>query len=233
MKVDSCSRNCTPAAGIKNASTCGRELWSRYTAAIAKYPTIRCTPQTTTTASPRESHTKPNFTQGQADGIFSNRQPIPRSRRRAVEVGGRDLALRHRQLLAHQHRHPGRLPGHQLHRGLPAPHVGQRILVSIWSATPGARAWPVTRGALSCGQLRRPYVSRSRVLQWPRPLVGAEIGVCVRMCVRMCVRVCVCLCLCPSAARIVPRVVMRMLVDTVTHPGTTWTWWVGRDTKHN
>jgi alpha-galactosidase len=41
LKVDSCSRNCTPAAGIKNESTCGRELWSRYTAAIAKYPTIR------------------------------------------------------------------------------------------------------------------------------------------------------------------------------------------------
>lgn len=41
LKVDSCSRNCTPAAGIKNASNCGRELWSRYTAAIAKHPTLR------------------------------------------------------------------------------------------------------------------------------------------------------------------------------------------------
>ena len=37
VKVDSCSRNCTVAAGTSgNASTCGRELWSRYTSAIAK-----------------------------------------------------------------------------------------------------------------------------------------------------------------------------------------------------
>lgn len=37
VKVDSCSRNCTVAAGTSgNVSTCGRELWSRYTSAIAK-----------------------------------------------------------------------------------------------------------------------------------------------------------------------------------------------------
>ena len=39
--MDSCSRNCTPAAGIKDPSTCGRELWSRYTTAIAKHLTLR------------------------------------------------------------------------------------------------------------------------------------------------------------------------------------------------
>jgi hypothetical protein len=36
VKVDSCARNCTPAAGIKNTSTCGQELWSRFTSAIKK-----------------------------------------------------------------------------------------------------------------------------------------------------------------------------------------------------
>ena len=37
VKVDSCSRNCTVAAGVSgNTSTCGRELWGRYTSAIAK-----------------------------------------------------------------------------------------------------------------------------------------------------------------------------------------------------
>ena len=36
-----CSRNCTAAAGISNKSDCGRELWSRYTSAIAKYRTLR------------------------------------------------------------------------------------------------------------------------------------------------------------------------------------------------
>jgi hypothetical protein len=37
IKVDSCARNCTAAAGTSgNASTCGRELWSRFTSAIAK-----------------------------------------------------------------------------------------------------------------------------------------------------------------------------------------------------
>ena len=37
VKVDSCSRNCTVAAGVSgNTSTCGRELWSRFTSAIAK-----------------------------------------------------------------------------------------------------------------------------------------------------------------------------------------------------
>ena len=36
-KVDSCSRNCSAAAGVSgNASTCGKELWSRYTTAIKK-----------------------------------------------------------------------------------------------------------------------------------------------------------------------------------------------------
>jgi hypothetical protein len=37
VKVDSCSRNCTVAAGLSgNVSTCGKELWSRYTTAIKK-----------------------------------------------------------------------------------------------------------------------------------------------------------------------------------------------------
>eukprot|EP00039_Didymoeca_costata_P021050 m.343237 g.343237 ORF g.343237 m.343237 type:complete len:490 (+) comp22544_c0_seq1:100-1569(+) len=40
IKVDSCERNCTPAAGIHNQSTCGQELWSRYTKAIANHRTI-------------------------------------------------------------------------------------------------------------------------------------------------------------------------------------------------
>ena len=38
VKVDSCARNCTKAAGVPNASdpACGRTLWSRYTEAINK-----------------------------------------------------------------------------------------------------------------------------------------------------------------------------------------------------
>lgn len=36
IKVDSCSRNCTPAAGVSNVTTCGKELWSRFTTAIKK-----------------------------------------------------------------------------------------------------------------------------------------------------------------------------------------------------
>jgi alpha-galactosidase len=43
LKVDSCSRNCTadPPLGPQNESTCGRELWTRYTTAIARYPTLK------------------------------------------------------------------------------------------------------------------------------------------------------------------------------------------------
>lgn len=40
LKVDSCSRNCTPAAGVPNASECGQTLWKRYTDAIKKHPTV-------------------------------------------------------------------------------------------------------------------------------------------------------------------------------------------------
>lgn len=40
LKVDSCSRNCTAAAGVPNATQCGETLWSRYTRAIAKHKTI-------------------------------------------------------------------------------------------------------------------------------------------------------------------------------------------------
>ena len=36
VKVDSCSRNCTAAAGVKNATTCSQELWGRFTSAIKK-----------------------------------------------------------------------------------------------------------------------------------------------------------------------------------------------------
>ena len=38
IKVDSCARNCTKAAGVPNASmpACGKTLWSRYTEAINK-----------------------------------------------------------------------------------------------------------------------------------------------------------------------------------------------------
>jgi hypothetical protein len=36
VKVDSCSRNCTAAAGVPNATTCGETLWSRFTSAIKK-----------------------------------------------------------------------------------------------------------------------------------------------------------------------------------------------------
>eukprot|EP00041_Stephanoeca_diplocostata_P003081 m.31727 g.31727 ORF g.31727 m.31727 type:complete len:382 (-) comp14025_c0_seq3:1217-2362(-) len=34
VKTDSCSRNCTPAAGVQNATECGQILWSRYTRAL-------------------------------------------------------------------------------------------------------------------------------------------------------------------------------------------------------
>jgi alpha-galactosidase len=40
LKVDSCSRNCTAAAGVPNATQCGETLWSRYTTAIAKHKTV-------------------------------------------------------------------------------------------------------------------------------------------------------------------------------------------------
>ena len=36
LKVDSCSRNCTASAGITNTSTCGKNLWSRFSSAIEK-----------------------------------------------------------------------------------------------------------------------------------------------------------------------------------------------------
>ena len=36
VKVDSCSKNCTAAAGVANTTTCGKELWSRFTSAIKK-----------------------------------------------------------------------------------------------------------------------------------------------------------------------------------------------------
>lgn len=34
VKVDSCSRNCTKAAGVANQTECGQILWSRYTRAL-------------------------------------------------------------------------------------------------------------------------------------------------------------------------------------------------------
>ena len=42
LKVDSCSRNCTAAAGIPdgNKTLCGQTLWGRYAAAMARHTTV-------------------------------------------------------------------------------------------------------------------------------------------------------------------------------------------------
>ena len=119
VKVDSCSRNCTAGAGVGNATTCGQELWSRFTHAIEK--TVRAA-----VATPLQllvvSHTR-RHRSGHADcadltrsatgkgyGLLDRLQLRPWAWQPAVEVG-KGIC----EQLADQYRsaaHPPRLLAH-------------------------------------------------------------------------------------------------------------------------